>query len=168
MLSRRVDLTSDRDFGPDMPRGWRWDAFAHNHNMDAISSVRIEYSDSKGEHAVIHRFYPWSTFLIESEDYMSESYVSEDKVSQEVGFEVYGDLDNPFLTGNYSDRKVRKFILEDCYGLKHCERCGAKLSIFDEAKGKYYGVCKRCSLDHEFELMKQRMFEVPEVATIEL
>jgi hypothetical protein len=110
--------------------------------MDAISSVRIEYSDDKGEHAVIHRFYPWSTFLIESEDYMSESYVSEDKVSQEVGFEVYGNLDSPFLTGNYSDRKVRKFILEDCYGLKHCERCGAKLNIFDEAKGKYYGVCK--------------------------
>lgn len=171
MLSRRVDLTADRDFGPPSLanfENWRWDAFAHAYNMEARSQIHIEYNDSKGEHVVIHRFYPWNIFLIESEDYMEESPHFSDPISNEVGFDVYGDLDRPFLMGNYSDRNVRKFILEDCYGLRHCERCGEKLNVFDEAHSKYYGVCKRCSTEHEFDRMKEQMFEVPIAATIEL
>lgn len=156
MLSSRVDLTVDRDFSsPDWSEvRSSWNSFAHAYN----TSVRLEWdSDVNADRVLLDRLYPWQIYPVES-DYLLESPQFDDVLSNELGFQLYGELEDPFVLGNYSDRRIRKLITEE-YAGTHCESCGVKLNIFDRVFSKYFSMCKGCSLDYEFQLMKARLFE---------
>jgi len=82
-------------------------------------------------------------------------YFFKDKLSDEMGFNFYGELDNPFFTGNVSEFSMMKHTLEgylvlDCNVETICARCGKQNTVFDlpftqEAVFSYYPpLCRNC------------------------
>lgn len=149
-LSERVDLTENRDFAEHSDRSLDGSLL----DLAAIASTRTHTLQLEMEAGEMSpslkriKIYPWNVFQMDEDPGLYGHYFSEDSLSNEMGFEVYGDVDYPFVLGNVSDRKVHKYILESEGGL-HCDCCGKRYNIFDEIAfvfDKYYTIytCKKC------------------------
>lgn len=151
-LSERVDLTENRDFSE--INDFRITPAILD--MNAVASLRqaeVELQVQSGQDVpvvVLHKIYPWSVTELDNDVTIWEHASSFDFESNMVGFEFWDGYDRPFVLGNTSQRKTRKWMLEQesCF---HCDRCGRKLNIFDQkyADRNNYRMylCKYCCED---------------------
>lgn len=160
ILSDRVDLTEDRDFGRVPPIMAPEFLNLSSELSMRTASIQLQISAGVEEPSfeVIH-LYPWQLEEVSGDDRLyQDHYFTDDPWSNEMGFEIYGDPSNPFVLGNSSTRKVRKFMLkeEDCI---HCDACGKELSLFD-SEVPYLYLCRECSNREAYVRMYSEFLDV--------
>lgn len=148
MLPRNIDLTESRDFSTiNLDRSTHSILNELSLKVQMENQMRIHMSLDSGDREVlkIKRLYPWQVHEISSLDYFDWTPRFKDSISNDLGFEVSNVNDaNPFVTGSYSERLMRKNHIESYYaGLKHCEHCGKLLDVFDSDSG-IFGICRHC------------------------
>lgn len=134
-LSPRVDLTEHRDFRKELDFDLDLDLISFKYDADLFAPV------VEGEFVHIRRIYPWNVFDLDSLDF-PQSFQSEDELSMLVGFDFYGTVEHPFLTGDHNTRTMSRSVLQEEFGL-HCECCGKELDIFDQEL--YIRMCRNCA-----------------------
>ena len=140
---RTIDLTEDKVF---------------SNRRSSGSSIFLDFPDLFSRRSK----FPWYIKAVCSGDTDTSHglYYWNNSLSKEMGFNIYGELSNPFFTGNVSDMKdyahtLEGYLVLDCNVETVCAHCGKNNTIFDrpytrKALFDYYPpLCKKCYLLHK-------------------
>ena len=151
-LSDRVDLTSNRDFGPQL-------TFTHDmldllayESQQEFTSIVYDLDPVEADVRLsVRRLYPWNIFKLDSTITLPEILYSDDELSQSIGVEFWDEPSHPFLLGSTAERIFNRRIIQEELTL-NCYECGKELDALDFAESASVCTCRKCANSRPFRI----------------